>query len=204
MIKAYAELIRDISGDNREKREAHLAVISAESDRLTELVSDILALSQVQSGGMALELKETDLGQIARRVMSRFEPLLEKEGARFEAAVELQQMALADERRIEQVLYNLIGNAVNHIGEDKTVYVTVAQVPGAVRVTVADHGEGIAEEDLPRIWERYYKAKNHVRAKAGTGLGLSIVKGILELHGAKYGVDSRLGEGSTFWFELGR
>ncbi len=204
MIKAYAELIRDISGDNPAKRAAHLGVITAESDRLTELVSDILALSQVQSGGMALELKETDLGGIARQVMSRFEPLLAREGARFEAEIGGAETAKADERRIEQVLYNLIGNAMNHIGEDKTIYVTVKDVPGAVRVEVADRGEGIAAEDLPRIWERYYKAKNHVRQKAGTGLGLSIVKGILEMHGAKYGVVSRPGEGSTFWFELAR
>jgi signal transduction histidine kinase len=109
---------------------------------------------------------------------------------------------MADDRRIEQVLYNLIGNAVNHIGEDKTIQVRVMGVPGAVRIEVQDHGEGIEAEDLPRIWERYYKAKNHVRAKAGTGLGLSIVKGILDLHSAKYGADSRPGEGSTFWFEL--
>ena len=202
MIKAYAELIRDISGDNRAKREAHLGIIAAESDRLTELVSDILELSQVQSGGMALDLRETDLSQTAGRVMSRFEPLLSREGARFEAAVAPEQLAVADDRRIEQVLYNLIGNAVNHIGEDKTIQVRVMEVPGAVRIEVQDHGEGIEAEDLPRIWERYYKAKNHVRAKAGTGLGLSIVKGILELHGAKYGADSRPGEGSTFWFEL--
>lgn len=202
MIKAYAELIRDISGDNREKREAHLGVIAAESDRLTELVSDMLELSQVQSGGMVLSLKETDLSQTAGRVMSRFEPLLGREGARFEAEIEPGQTAMADDRRIEQVLYNLIGNAVNHIGEDKAIQVRVVGVPGAVRVEVRDRGEGIEAEDLPRIWERYYKAKNHVRQKAGTGLGLSIVKGILELHGAKYGVDSRPGEGSTFWFEL--
>ena len=204
MIKAYAELIRDISGDNKAKREAHLAVIASEADRLTELVNDILALSRVQSGGVALDVKETDLSQAVGRVMSRFEPLFAREGYQFHAEIEPGQMAKADERRIEQVLYNLIGNAMNYIGQDRTVYVSVKGLQNAARVEIGDRGEGIAAEDVPRIWERYYKAKNHVRVKAGTGLGLSIVKGILELHGAKYGVASRVGEGSTFWFELGR
>ena len=204
MIKAYAELIRDISGDNKIKREAHLAVIASEADRLTELVNDILALSQVQSGGMALNVKEMDVSSAVERVMSRFEPLFSREGYHFHAEIEPGQTGRADERRIDQVLYNLIGNAMNYIGSDGTVYVLVKGLEGAVRVEISDHGEGIAGEDLPRIWERYYKAQNHVRVKAGTGLGLSIVKGILELHGAKYGVKSQKGEGSTFWFELGR
>lgn len=202
MIKAYTELIRDISGDNKVKREAHLGVISSEVDRLEKLVGDILSLSQAQSGGLPLNMEALDVGETVERVMARFEPLFTSEGYQFHAEIAPNQMVQADARRIEQVLYNLIGNAMNYIGGDKTVYVRVKGLKDAVRVEISDHGEGIAEEELPRIWERYYKARDHVRDKAGTGLGLSIVKGILEMHHARFGAQSRMGEGSTFWFEL--
>ena len=202
MIKAYTELIRDISGDNKVKREAHLGVISSEVDRLEKLVSDILSLSQAQSGSMPLNMEALDVGETVERVMARFEPLFTSEGYQFHAEIEPNLMVQADARRIEQVLYNLIGNAMNYIGGDKTVYVRVKGLSDAARVEISDRGEGIAEEELPRIWERYYKARDHVRDKAGTGLGLSIVKGILEMHHARFGAESRMGEGSTFWFEL--
>lgn len=204
MIKAYAELIHDISGDNKAKREAHLDVIAAEADRLTKLVNDILSLGEVQSGGAALILEQVDVGSAVERVMSRFEPLFSKEGYSFQAEIDPDLMVRAEGRRIEQVLYNLIGNAMNYAGADRQVLVRAKGLKDAVRVEVSDHGEGISEAELPRIWERYYKAKEHVRDKAGTGLGLSIVKGILDMHAARYGVESRLGQGSTFWFELMR
>ena len=109
-----------------------------------------------------------------------------------------------DKKRILQVIYNLTNNAINYAGEDKTVILRLSVTEsGRKRVEVIDHGEGIAKDDLPLIFDRYYKVdKVHKRAVTGTGLGLSIVKGILEAHGAAYGVESELGKGSTFWFEL--
>ena len=104
---------------------------------------------------------------------------------------------------ILQVIYNLVNNALNYSGEDKTVSIDQSVWDNRVRISVIDTGSGIAEEDIPYIWDRYYKVdKVHKRAKVGTGLGLSIVKGILEAHGAAYGVESKVGEGSNFWFEL--
>ena len=104
---------------------------------------------------------------------------------------------------ILQVVYNLINNAINYTGEDLTVTVRQSVQNGRVRISVTDTGVGIAQEEIPQIWERYYKVdKVHRRAMIGTGLGLSIVKGVLELHNAPYGVDSQVGKGSTFWFEL--
>ena len=101
------------------------------------------------------------------------------------------------------MLYNLLNNAINYIGEDNLVVVTQDVTEGYVRISVTDHGVGIEAEQLPYIWDRYYKVdKVHRRATAGTGIGLSIVKGVLEAHGARYGVDSTPGEGSSFWFEL--
>ena len=104
---------------------------------------------------------------------------------------------------ILQAFGNLLNNAVTYTGEDKTVHVVQAPSNGRVRVSVSDSGDGIPEDKLEHIWDRYYKVdKVHRRAMIGTGLGLSIVKEILEKHQATYGVESILGQGSTFWFEL--
>ena len=109
----------------------------------------------------------------------------------------------ADELKISQVIYNLMNNAVNYAGEDKTVIVTQRVKNRKVIIEVTDHGEGIPAEKLEYIWDRYYKVdKEHKRGVIGTGLGLSIVKGILDAHNARYGVRSTIGKGSTFWFEL--
>jgi signal transduction histidine kinase len=109
----------------------------------------------------------------------------------------------ADRSMLLQVLYNLINNAINYIGEDKLVIVEQTVRGKDIRISVTDHGEGIAPDQLPYIWDRYYKVdKVHRRATVGTGIGLSIVKGVLESHNAIYGVDSTLGVGSTFWFEI--
>ncbi len=202
MIQAYTEMIRDISGDNKQKREAHLGVIHNEAERLTILVNDILELSSLQAGNETLESENIDLSSTVKKVISRFEPIFEHEGCKFDTFIEPDQYVYADSPKIEQVLYNLIGNAMNYMGEDRTISVKVKNNNGWSRVEIADHGGGIEEEELPLIWERYYKSKTHSRPKAGTGLGLSIVKGILELHGARFGADSTVGQGSTFWFEL--
>ena len=109
----------------------------------------------------------------------------------------------ADEMKISQVLYNLINNAINYTGPDKSVTVRQTVDDGWVKIEVIDTGEGIPADKLPYVWERYYKLdKTHKRAAVGTGLGLSIVKNVLELHQARYGVNSTVGQGSVFWFAL--
>ena len=137
----------------------------------------------------------------------RFSKLTEKEGRTIEFIHEHVVMVTADRTRILQVIYNFINNALTHSDADKPVQITqkITWRDGrnAVRIEVTDFGEGIAPEEIPNIWDRYYKVdKTHRRAASGSGLGLSIVKSILELHGARYGVESELGKGSTFWFEL--
>lgn len=202
LVKAYTEMIRDISGDNKAKREAHLQVIASETDRLTTLVNDILALSSIQSGNETYNMENLDLSDAVKKVLAQFAPLFQHEGIELRTTVEPDQYVHADVRKIEQVLYNLLGNAMNYAGDEKKIAVRVKDLGAWTRVEVTDHGRGIPEDELPLIWERYYKAKTHQRQKAGTGLGLSIVKGILEAHGARFGVDSKEGVGSTFWFEL--
>lgn len=202
MIKGYTEMIEEVSGDDREKREKHLKIIKDETSRLEGLVSDVLDLSVLQAGCENITPENVNLSETVKNVLSRFEVLFEREGYIIKSNIEYDQYVLADKARIEQVLYNLIGNAVNYVGDDKTINVSLNDMGGCVRFEVKDNGDGIPEEELPYIWDRYYKAKEHVRSKAGTGIGLSIVKNILILHDAKFGVQSVIGSGSTFWFEL--
>ena len=111
----------------------------------------------------------------------------------------------ADEEKISQVIYNLLGNAANYTGEDKTVFISLKTSMDGKRVkfSVRDTGKGIAREELDEIWNRYYRVKeNHTRPVKGTGLGLNIVKAILENHSFDFGVDSELGAGSTFWIDF--
>jgi signal transduction histidine kinase len=108
-----------------------------------------------------------------------------------------------DEGKLKQVLSNLITNAIKFSADKRLVEIGLTEKNGAVRCAVRDHGIGIHKRDLKNIWRRYYKASdNYLRSAKGTGLGLSIVKEILTLHGAKFGVDSEPGKGSTFWFEI--
>jgi signal transduction histidine kinase len=101
------------------------------------------------------------------------------------------------------VIYNLIGNAMTYTGADRTVRIRQETRDGTVRISIAESGEGIAPDELPYIWDRYYRSReNHRRSVIGSGLGLNICRGILEKHGADYGVRSEPGKGTTFWFEL--
>ncbi len=206
MIKAYAEMIRDLSGDNPEKRERHLKVIIDETDRLSSLVNDILDLSKLQAGVTEMNMSVFNLSERLSGVISRFDILKENDGIIIELQAEDGIIISADITKLEQVIYNLINNAVTYTGDDNTVIVRLfRKQPGLMRFEVIDHGDGIAPEYLPYIWDRYYKVsernKTHKRAKMGSGIGLSIVKNVLEQHGFAYGADSTVGKGSTFWFE---
>ena len=204
MIKSYAEMIRDISGDNEEKRNEHLGVIIEESDRLSYLVNDILTLSRIQAGVVTMDRKPVALQKTAESVLATYRVLEEQDGFTFSLeTVDEPALVNADEHRIEQVLSNLISNAVRYSGDRKEVTVCFSRTKKMLRCEVRDKGIGIAPEDLENIWNRYERVSSTgSRSKGGTGLGLSITKEILERHDAKYGVESELNAGSTFWFEL--
>jgi len=203
MIRSYAEMIRDLSGDNPEKRNAHLKVIIDETDRLARLVSDMSAISAMQQHKMVLEKSVFDLTEIAAANLASYEILTEQEGYTFQFNAQKDCLVYGDEARIRQVIANLTSNAVKYCGEDKIIIVNVRRTGKKCRLEVIDHGPGIKPEELPHVWDRYYKtSSNYVRATKGTGLGLSIVKEILTLHHADYGVDSTPGKGSCFWFAL--
>ncbi len=200
MIKGYASMIMEISGENPEKRNKHAQIIVDEADRLASLVNDVLDLSKIRSGIAQLELAEIDMSAYLEEILDRFAYLKDTQGYAFLLDVEEGLRTRADELKIGQVLYNLIGNAVNYTGEDKKVYISLKEEGGYFRFAVKDTGKGIKREELPEIWERYYRSsETHKRPVRGTGLGLSIVKSILERHGFSFGVESELGKGSTFY-----
>ncbi len=201
MIKGYASMIIEISGDIPEKRNKHAQVIVDEADRLASLVNDVLDLSKISSGIEALKENEVDMSAYTHEILDRFAYLRETKGYRFVIEIEEGLYTRADEMKIGQVLYNLIGNAVNYTGEDNTVYVRLKKdSPTTFRFSVTDTGKGIKPEELAGIWDRYYRSKEtHKRPVQGTGLGLSIVKTILERHRFRFGVDSEVGKGSTFY-----
>jgi signal transduction histidine kinase len=149
-------------------------------------------------------LAPISLTALIRRIIDRFAQFTERDDYSIEFEDGLDVRVLADENRLSQVIYNLITNAINYTGPDKRVTVREDISGGRVRISVTDSGEGIAPEDLPHIWDRYYKVdKVHRRSAAGTGLGLSIVKNALSQHpGVDFGVESEPGKGSTFWFSM--
>ncbi len=200
MITAYAEIMRDLPGENTPE---NVQVVIDEATRLTNLVNDMLDTSKLQAGVMKLEKSIYNLTDSIGAVMGRYNKLKEQDGYTIRFEYKDEVFVEADEFKIYQVIYNLVNNAINYTGEDKTVIVRQKVFAEHVRIEVTDTGEGISKEDIALVWDRYYKVdKTHKRAVMGTGLGLSIVKNILELHGAKYGVDSIPGKGSTFWFAL--
>ena len=201
MIKSYACMIQEISGDNPEKRAKHTQVIIDESDRLTSLVNDILNLSKIRSGMDSLKITNFNLSEFVHTVCERFGYLSETQGYTIERDIEDELYTEADMEKIEQVVYNLIGNAVNYTGEDKKIKVGLKkEKDGVLRFTVTDTGKGIPPDQIDTIWDRYYRSsETHKRPIKGTGLGLSIVKTILQKHNFLFGVESEVGKGSTFY-----
>jgi signal transduction histidine kinase len=203
MVKAYAEMIRDLSGSNPEKRNIHAQVIIDEADRLSLLVQDIQNLSKIQAGTVELNKTVFDIDEFCRSTVRQFSIMHEKFGYAIVYESEGEMFVFADRERISQVLYNLIGNAINYTNQDrKKIWIRVLKKDKRVRVEVADNGKGIAKEDLASVWDKYYRTNQAKRSVVGSGLGLSIVKNILVLHEADYGVTSELGVGTAFWFEL--
>ena len=202
MIKAYAEMVRDLTYNNKEKREENLNTIIEETDRLTLLVNDILDLSNAESGNATLKIENIDLIVLINQVIQRFKILEEQENYQFIFTHPKNTIIKADYKRIYQVIYNLINNAINYTGEEKKIYINIKENKNNYLVEIKDTGKGIKKEDLKHIWDKYYHSdKKHKRNNYGTGLGLSIVKNILQMHKYKYGVKSS-NKGSTFYFEI--
>ena len=199
MIKAYAEMVRDLTYKDDVKREDNLNVIIEETDRLNLLVNDIIELTKINNDLQNLNITEFDLVELINSIINRFSIM----DANFVFKNKLPIIVKADKIRIEQVIYNLIINAINYTGKDKKVIINLKENDKYVHVEIKDTGKGIDKEDLKLIWKRYYKVdKKYRREKKGSGIGLSIVENILKKHKFNYGVNSIKNKGTTFYFDI--
>ena len=203
MIRAYAEMVRDITYKDKKKMDEDLNVIIEETERLNVLVNDILDLSKMQADADTLHLEEFDLCEVIHEVMKRYEILKTTEDYKFIVTIPKKAIVKADKNKIMQVIYNLVNNAINYTGNDKVVYITLTENKKEYLFEVRDTGKGIKKDEIPYIWDKYYKSdKKHQRNVVSTGIGLSIVKEILQKHKFDYGVKSVLKSGSTFYFKI--
>lgn len=202
MVKAYAEMIRDLSGDNPAKREEHLNVIIEETDRLAMLVQDMLDLSKLESGGMQLSYSDFGIRAKLDEILERYGDFTEKRGYNIYFIPDEEVIVHCDVVKIQQVIYNLINNAINYTGSDKKIIIQQTNLFNGVKIEISDTGQGIEEENLHLIFDKYYRAEKHRREIVGTGLGLSICQAVLKKHNFPYGVKSEVGNGTTFWFKI--
>ena len=202
LIKGYAETVRDITGDDKAKRTEQCSIIVDETDRLSALVNSVMELSKVSSGAEKLNPVDFDMSQLCFEVAGRYDAVCEQNGWTLQLEANKECMVRADPAMMERVLHNLLGNATHHMGADGVFVLRAIPMPnGGCRVEVEDHGPGIPPEELPHLFDRYYRARQDA-GKTGTGLGLSITKAILQQHDFPFGVNSTVGKGSTFWFEM--
>ncbi len=200
LISGYAETMKDIPS---EMTAENLQIIIDESERMASLVNQVLDFSRLQSGNANFEMERFQLTECIEGELNRYAKLRGVEGYFINFRYDCRVYVKGDSAKLMQALYNLVNNGVVHSGKDKTVTVVQTIHENRVRISVKDSGEGIPPELLSTIWDRYYKVKKNLnRNQSGNGLGLSIVKAIIEAHHGICGVDSTLGKGSSFFFEL--
>jgi len=203
-IRGFAETLLGAPLPEENVR-AYLQVILNHSERLSRLVEDLLELSRLESGTHELELVDLDVTLLARRLCEELEPRIRERGFEVNIQGTGAPHARADRRAVEQILSNLLDNALKYSEPGKRVDLRIAAAGPAVRVDVADHGAGIPEADRARIFERFYRVdRGRSREMGGTGLGLAIVKHLVQAQGGEIWVESTPGVGSTFSFTLPR
>lgn len=176
-----------------------ISKLEVETGNIAQMISELLDLARIESGGRQLHLDDIDLGRVAIESVERLRPFAERQRIRLEVVVEPDLPYVRGEAaRLGQVFANLVHNAVKFSPPDSTVTVTIQSTGGSVEASVVDHGAGIASADLPRIFERFYKADRSRTAGGGTGLGLGIARHIVESHGGRLTASSEEGAGATF------
>lgn len=204
MLQGYSEaIIDDIAASEEEKKE-FAKIIYDETLRIGRLVNELLDLARMEAGHFSFRMEPVSFNSFIERVTHKFNGIAKEKGIGLVCETSDSDLTLEiDADRIEQVLTNLIDNALRHTSPDGYVKVKEEEASGGVYVHVEDNGSGIPDEDLPFVFERFYKAdKARTRGKSGTGLGLAIAKNIVEGHGGRIFVKSKLGEGTTFSFFL--
>jgi two-component system phosphate regulon sensor histidine kinase PhoR len=203
-IRATLEMLEEGELEDAEARGEMLAIACEEADRLARLVDDMLDISRIEAGVARPSIERVDLGGLAIEVVDGLQAAAERRDLRLEVHVEGDGLIVdGDRAMLATVIGNLVGNAVKYVpeGERITVAVGAEDLTRSVVVTVTDTGLGIPPEDLPRIFEKFYRVRRYERRARGTGLGLDLCRNIVEqVHRGRIGVDSTLGEGARFWF----
>ena len=197
-IRSYTETLLDGALDNKEYTLNFLKVINSESERMTRLVKDLLQLSKLDYDKMEWNMKSLSILNILRDCVVKMEMAAKQknQSLSFEAIGELCEIN-GDKDRIEQVIINIISNAIKYTPENGSIKVTAKRLKDSVEIRIADSGIGIPKDDLPRLFERFYRVdKARSRSMGGTGLGLSIAKNIVEAHKGSIRIESEYGKGS--------
>jgi len=205
LIKGYAEtmLREDAQWDAATLRDS-LSVIVEEADRLTELIENLLDASRLQAGAFKLNFVEVPLDQLAERLVEKFRTQTTKHTLSTEFPPDFP-MVLGDEARLTQVLGNLLDNALKYSPQGGPINVRGQSDPNRVTISVADTGPGIAADDLPHVFERFYRASSQLTKRAkGTGLGLYLAKAVIDAHHGRIWVESTPPQGTVFYFSLPR
>ncbi|MDF2859513.1 MAG: histidine kinase, partial [Neobacillus sp.] len=206
MLQGYSEAIVDDIAESQEEKKEMAKVIYDESLRMGRLVNELLDLARMEAGHIQLMIEDVNLSSFLNRIVHKFQGLARENDIHLGVEIENDIPDISfDPDRIEQVLTNLIDNAIRHTPEGGSVKLTGSMDEIGVRVEVSDSGSGIPEEDLPFVFERFYKAdKARTRGRTGTGLGLAIAKNIIDAHRGHISVQSKIGQGTTFSFLLPR
>lgn len=202
-IKGYLEAIQD-GTIPPEMLDKYIGIMLFETERLTKLTSNILTLNELDPKSVRLDISTFDLNSIIRHTVETFEGTCKKKGIKFNITyANSVQNVKADKGRIQQIIYNLIDNAIKFSKENSYIYITVKEKGEKAQISIKDTGCGIAKEDIDKIWDRFYKSdSSRGRDKKGSGLGLSITKEVIQAHGENIDVVSTVGVGTEFIFTL--
>ena len=204
LIQGYAEGLKEGVSDDSESREFYCDVIMDEANKMNQMVRNLLTLNQLEFGAQDLEFGHFDIVGMIQGVIASCEILIQQAEASVDFIADEKVYVWADEFKTEQVIRNYLTNAIHHVENEKRIEVRVISKEEIVRVTVFNSGRPIPEEDLGKLWDKFYKVdKAHTREYGGNGIGLSIVKAIMDSFHQQYGVNN-FENGVEFWFELDR
>ena len=202
LIQGYAEGLKEGVSDDPESREFYCDVIMDEASKMNLMVKNLLTLNQLEFGNDEVTFERFDVSKLIQGVIQSCEILIQQTDAKIDFIGESPVYVWADEFKTEQVIRNYLTNAIHHVDNERRIEVRVLSKDDIVRVTVFNSGHPIPQEDLAKLWDKFYKVdKAHTREYGGNGIGLSIVKAIMESFHQKYGVRN-FDNGVEFWFEL--
>ncbi len=203
-IRGFVETLKEGAVDNPEEKVRFLNIIEKHADRLNHLINDLLQLSRIESREIKMESRSINLKELIDEVVADFEDKMDRKGQSIEVKISPEFPEIeADRERIEQVLNNLLDNAVKFTPPEGKICLSALEEGEDIRIEISDTGIGIPREYLSRLFERFYRVdKARSKELGGTGLGLSIVKHIVQAHGGTVGVESEPDKGSKFFFTL--